>query len=65
MPTWIADPNGVVRKVYEKLSLPDFGVVEPALKAYVDSLAGYKKKPAHRVGARSARRDRPEMAALV
>jgi hypothetical protein len=38
-----ADPIGVVRKVYEELALPEFGVVEPALKAYVGSLAGYKK----------------------
>jgi len=37
-----ADPNGVVRKS-TKTFASDFGVVEPALKAYVDSVAGYKK----------------------
>jgi hypothetical protein len=38
-----ADPVGEVRQVYEKLGLPDFGVVEPAMNQYVGSLAGYKK----------------------
>jgi hypothetical protein len=38
-----ADPVREVRRVYEKLGLPDFSVVEPALKKYVASLAGYKK----------------------
>jgi len=37
------DPVGEVRRVYEKLALPDFSVVEPAMKAYIGSLAGYKK----------------------
>src|SRR5262245_28668779 len=38
-----ADPVCEVRRVYEKLGLPDFAVVEPALKKYVASLSGYKK----------------------
>jgi len=38
-----ADPVREVRQVYEKLGLPDFGVVEPAMKEYVGTLAGYKK----------------------
>src|SRR5262249_17676099 len=38
-----ADPVGEIRQVYEKLSLPDFNVVEQAMKDYVGSLAGYRK----------------------
>jgi hypothetical protein len=38
-----SDPVQAVRLVYEKLALPDFNVVEPAMKQYVGSLAGYKK----------------------
>ncbi len=37
------DPVGQVRRVYSELGLPEFAVVEPALRAYVASLAGYKK----------------------
>lgn len=37
------DPLGVVRRVYEALSLPDFREVESALRQYVLSLAGYRK----------------------
>jgi len=38
-----ADPVGQVRGVYQGLGLPDFGHVEPRLRRYVESLAGYKK----------------------
>lgn len=38
-----ADPLGEVRRIYGELNLPDFSVVEPTLKTYVDSLAGYEK----------------------
>ena len=38
-----ADPVREFRRVYEKLGLPDFSVVEPAVQSYVASLAGYKK----------------------
>jgi hypothetical protein len=38
-----ADPIGQVRSIYKALSLPDFGYVEPALRRYLDSVAGYKK----------------------
>jgi hypothetical protein len=38
-----ADPVGQARGIYEALSLPAFGHVEPALRKYVGSLAGYKK----------------------
>jgi hypothetical protein len=38
-----SDPVGQVRRIYEKLALPDFSVVEPAVRQYVASLAGYKK----------------------
>lgn len=37
------NPMGEVRGIYEALNLPDFERVEPALRRYVDSLAGYKK----------------------
>ena len=38
-----ADPIGQVRGIYETLALPDFQVVEPAIKRYVESLGGYRK----------------------
>ena len=38
-----SNPIGTVRGIYEALGLPDFGVVESDLRAYVDSLAGYRK----------------------
>jgi hypothetical protein len=38
-----ANPVEEMRKIYEALNLPDFGYVEPALKKYVASIAGYKK----------------------
>jgi len=38
-----ANPIGELRRIYEALSLPDFSEVEPAIKDYVASLAGYKK----------------------
>jgi hypothetical protein len=37
------DPIGQVRRIYAELGLPDFAAVEPALRAYVASLAGYRK----------------------
>ena len=37
------DPIGQVRRLYEALDLPDFVHVEPRLREYVDSIAGYKK----------------------
>jgi hypothetical protein len=38
-----ADPIGQMRQLYKALFLPNFEVVEPALKRYVKSLGGYKK----------------------
>jgi omega-hydroxy-beta-dihydromenaquinone-9 sulfotransferase len=38
-----ADPVGQVRAIYDGLGLPDFGYVEPRLRRYVESLAGYRK----------------------
>lgn len=38
-----ADPVGEIRRLYDALRLPDFATVEPALRTYVDSLAGYVK----------------------
>jgi hypothetical protein len=37
------DPVGQIRGIYEALKLPDFRPVEKPLKAYIDSLADYKK----------------------
>jgi len=37
------DPLGQVRHVYTVLGLPDFSLVEPVIRRYVDSVAGYKK----------------------
>ncbi|MCA9148022.1 MAG: sulfotransferase [Planctomycetales bacterium] len=37
------DPLRTVRDIYEQLALPGFESFEPKLRAYVDSLAGYRK----------------------
>jgi len=37
------DPVGQLHAAYEALSLPDFGHVEPALRRYLATLAGYMK----------------------
>ena len=37
------DPLGEMRKLYAALDLPEFAKVEPAVRTYVDSLAGYRK----------------------
>jgi hypothetical protein len=37
------DPIGQVRRIYETLRLPSFETFEPALRQYLNSLAGYKK----------------------
>ena len=36
-------PVGEMRKLYASLALPEFGIVEPALRTYLDSQAGYQK----------------------
>jgi hypothetical protein len=38
-----ADPIGQMRGIYEKLGLPEFSVVEAAVREYLRSLAGYEK----------------------
>jgi hypothetical protein len=38
-----ADPIGQMRRLYEGLDLGDFAAVEPALQAYLTSIAGYRK----------------------
>ena len=38
-----SDPIGTVRGVYEALSLPDFGGVEADLRAYMETISGYRK----------------------
>ena len=37
------DPVGQLRTLYAALGLPDFSHAEPAMRRYVDSLAGYRK----------------------
>jgi hypothetical protein len=37
------EPIDVMRSIYTALDLPDFKTVAPALKGYLDSIAGYKK----------------------
>jgi hypothetical protein len=37
------DPVGEMRKLYASLGLPEFGTVEPAVRAYLDALSGYRK----------------------
>jgi hypothetical protein len=37
------DPLNQMRQAYAALNLPDFAHVEPALRQYLDSLAGYQK----------------------
>jgi hypothetical protein len=50
------DPVGQMRAAYEALSLPDFGVMEPELRRYVDCLAGYRKNVFPQVPAAVRRR---------
>jgi omega-hydroxy-beta-dihydromenaquinone-9 sulfotransferase len=38
-----SNPVGEVARLYESLSLPDFAYVEPSLRRYLDSVAGYEK----------------------
>jgi hypothetical protein len=38
-----ADPLCQLRHVYSVLGLPDFGLAEPAIRRYIDSIAGYQK----------------------
>lgn len=38
-----ADPVLQIRRVYETLDLPDFQIVEPEIRRYVGTLAGYRK----------------------
>jgi hypothetical protein len=37
------DPIGEMRRVYQALRLPEFGLVEPSMRSYVASLSGYEK----------------------
>jgi hypothetical protein len=37
------DPLGQLRRAYERLDLPDFAAVEETVRAYLASLAGYRK----------------------
>lgn len=37
------NPVAQVRRAYEALGLPEFGQAEPALRRYVESIAGYRK----------------------
>lgn len=37
------DPVGEMRKLYASLGLPEFGIIEPALRTYLDSLSSYRK----------------------
>jgi len=39
----VSDPIGQMRSAYAALGLPDFAHTEPALRAYVATLAGYQK----------------------
>jgi len=39
----INDPSGELQKAYEKLALPDFKEYESDLKAYLSTIADYKK----------------------
>jgi hypothetical protein len=38
-----SDPVGQLRELYGALELDDFTVAEPAIRAYLDSIAGYEK----------------------
>ena len=38
-----AQPLEQLRKIYKELELPDFAKVEPAFRAYIKSVAGYRK----------------------
>ena len=43
------DPAGQVRRTYEALGLPEFAEAEPRLRAYVESIAAYKKNAYHQL----------------
>jgi hypothetical protein len=38
-----ADPLGELKKLYDALQLGDFAEAEPAVRSYLDSIAGYEK----------------------
>ena len=38
-----SDPVGTMAKIYESLDLPSLNDIEPRLRRYLDSLAGYQK----------------------
>jgi hypothetical protein len=38
-----ADLLGELRKLYAALDLPDFAAAEPAVRGYLDTIAGYEK----------------------
>ena len=60
-----ADPIGEVGRIYEALGLPDFGHVEPALRRYVDSIAGYRKNAFSAAARRAATPHRRGVAAVL
>lgn len=37
------EPLAQMKRIYETLSLPDFGYVEPALRRYLETIAGYSR----------------------
>jgi hypothetical protein len=37
------DPLTQIKRIYETLELPDFGHAEPALRTYLESIAGYSR----------------------
>ena len=37
------DPLGELRRLYATLDLPDFAAAEPAIRAYLDTIANYEK----------------------
>lgn len=39
----VQNPLGEMRQLYQRLALPNFAVVEPKMRQYLDSLAGYRK----------------------
>jgi hypothetical protein len=38
----VQDPLGQLQQIYERLKLPDFAVVRPAVERYIASLSGYR-----------------------
>ena len=54
-------PYETVKNIYEKLSLPEFNEVEPAIKAHLEEVKNYKKNEFKELSAQQKARVRKEL----